>query len=145
MAGKEGIGISAVGQKVFLAATQYFNQEAQRLSNLPNLTTEDLKNSNIWFSNAFDIYRRMKGNEGQETTKLVRIFANTLANLNLDNAINVKSILNQAIEENRAALIQGGDLKPEDIDMISSRYYQTDKSLVISAIEQLQTSGIRKA
>lgn len=144
MAGKEGIGISAVGQKVFLAATQYFNQEAQRLSNLPNLTVEDLKSSNIWFSNAFDIYRRMKGNEGQETTKLVRIFANTLANLNLDNAPNVRNILDQAIEENRAALIQGGDLKPEDIDMISSRYYQTDKSLVISAVISAATDNAKE-
>ena len=128
MAGKEGIGISAVGQKVFLAATQYFNKEAERLSRLPNLTTDDIRKSGIYFNNVFKIYTSLDENKGEETGKLVQVFCNTLANINLEDLPNVREIMDMTIDED------ANELGIKDIVKLSKRYYQKDKSLVISAL-----------
>lgn len=145
MAGKDGIGISAVGQKVFLAATQYFNQEAKRLSQLPDLTVEDLKNSNLWFSNTFDIYRKSKSLEGKDESTLVKLFTNTIANLNLEETPYVETVIQQAITMNEEELLKNGDnLNIDQIDMVSRNYFQTDKSLVISALISAATDNAKE-
>lgn len=83
-AGKEAIGISAVGQKVFLAVSQYFNMEAKRLlaEKGNNLTVEDLENSNVFFKNVFEIYTSLNPDNNKSKKNNVKIYCNTLSNIN---------------------------------------------------------------
>lgn len=124
MAGKEVIGISAVGQKVFLAATQYFNQEIRKLAT-QGLNVENLLKSNLYFSNIFEIYRSIPDNKGKTKSELVKLFTNSLANINLDDIEYVYDILKQAGD--RTITVK------DAIDLTQNRF-QEDKSLVISSL-----------
>lgn len=124
MAGKEVIGISAVGQKVFLAATQYFNREIRKLAE-KGLTVEDLLKSNLYFNNVFEIYKNIPGNEGKSDGELVKLFTNSLANINLDDIEFVYDLLNGARDKSISV--------NDAIDLTQNRF-QEDKSLVISSL-----------
>lgn len=134
MAGKEVIGISAVGQKVFLAATQYFNQEIRKLAE-KGLTVEDLLKSNLYFNNVFEIYKNIPGNKGKSDGELVKLFTNSLANINLDDIEFVYDLLNGARDKSISV--------NDAIDLTQNRF-QEDKSLVISSLISAATDNAKE-
>lgn len=134
MAGKEVIGISAVGQKVFLAATQYFNQEIRKLA-AQGLNVENLLKSNLYFNNIFEIYRNIPDNKGKTKSELVKLFTNSLANINLDDIEYVYDILKQAGD--RTITVKGA------INLTQNRF-QEDKSSVISALISSATDNAKE-
>ena len=142
MCGKDDIGISAVGQKVFLACTQYFNTELQKLiskvGGIDNLTEEDLRKSNIFFTNVFDIYRNRINEYGEKVEIPVKVIANTLANITSGDPITdikLKRIF-QAINDNNVYIDPD---KPQIIEKLAAREFEEDQSLIISSLISAST------
>ena len=147
MCGKDDIGISAVGQKVFLACTQYFNTELQKLiskvGGIDNLTEEDLRKSNIFFTNVFDIYRNRINEYGEKIEIPIKVIANTLANITSGDSvtdIKLKRIF-QAISDNNVYIDPD---KSQIIERLAAREFEEDQSLIISSLISASTDNAKE-
>lgn len=129
MAGKKVIGISAVGQKIFLAATQYFNTEIRKGStNIDNFIK-----SNLYFNKIFEILKSNRKDSNE--SDIIKLFTNTITNLNLDDYEYIYDVFKEARDKTI-------DIK-DAIDLTQNRY-QEDKSLVISALISAATDNAKE-
>ena len=155
MCGKDDIGISAVGQKVFLACTQYFNNELKRIIDTRGIITkEDIERSPIYVKKAFEFYRRRLNNKNESITKSVLVISETLANITTNNSIldqRIKDIFNEIAAVGGAKIINefdvGNNLKEGEgdydaydyVDNLTERKFEDDQSIVISALISAST------
>ena len=160
MCGKDDIGISAVGQKVFLACTQYFNNELKRIIDTRgNITKEDIERSPIYVKKAFEFYRRRLNNKNEPITKSVLVISETLANITTNNSVldqRVKDIFNEIAAVGGAKIINefdvGNNLKEGEgdydiydyVDNLTERKFEDDQSIVISSLISASTDNAKE-
>ena len=160
MCGKDDIGISAVGQKVFLACTQYFNNELKRIVDTRGIITkEDIERSPIYVKKAFEFYRRRLNNKNESITKSVLVISETLANITTNNSVldqRVKDIFNEIAAVKGTKIINefdvGNNLKEGEgdydiydyVDNLTERKFEDDQSIVISSLISASTDNAKE-
>lgn len=141
MMGKDGIGISAVGEKVLFCLQFYFNEAARLDSNLDDLNSDEFRyQRNAFFHKSLDIIA-----SGTDRMTVIR---NLIANINLRNSDHIwaqiinsnvaelESLMQTSQDKDRIAFLQ---------DMILLQLnYMKDSSLVNSSLLSAATDNAKE-